>query len=792
MDATTLSALEFGTLKDLLAPLVRTPSGRRALESLSPSGDPTTVRRRKTLSGEATRHHLEAGRLGPSGLDDNAPVLERLRPAGAVLEPLEILRLTALMRAGDSLRQGMAAVRSAYPGLWQLAGAIPDLRSVARIMAGLISAEGRVEDAASPELAAVRRRASELEAGLQQSLQTMLDRSAARGLLRDAYVTVRNGRFVLPVRAESRSAVAGVVHGASSTGATLFVEPMETLELNNDLVECREREAAEVRRILIHWSELLHARRADLAVADGLLGELDLLGAIGTFGVSYRGVIAADSTDGRVTLLQARHPVLESGLRARQREPVPLDVEIESDGGALVLSGPNAGGKTVALKTVGLLALMNQAGLPVPAREASLPIYSQVTADIGDHQSIIESLSTFSARMVRVAGMSRNLAPPALVLLDEVGSGTDPEEAGALAVAIVSHFMRAGATVVATTHHEALKAWAQVTSGAANASMEIDEETLSPTYRLLPGVAGRSGGIDLAERVGMPDGVVADARSRLSAGHREVGVFTSRLQEMADERERELEELRARGVRERETAARLEKELRGEVAHAREAWKEAIGAALDRIDEARERFISGLKDRAIALQLRAEARRQSRTLREELERAIPRPEGVEAPATPEIRAGAQVRLRGVGRSGEIGEVESVDSRGKARVLVRGKRLMLDTVDLTLLDPAAPSDAPRSWRLPAGVRLERRQSVDAPTEINLIGMTVEEGLERLDKFLDDAFLSGHVRVRIVHGHGSGRLRAAVREMLSTHPHVESHAQADNRAGGAGATEAMLRT
>jgi len=800
MDPATLSALEFRTLKELLGSFVRTPQGRRALSALAPSGDASWVRARKSLSGEALRHHLEGGRLGPSGLEDTEPVLERLRPAGAVLEPLEILRLVALMQAADSLRQGMAAVRTVYPALWSVAGGIPDFRDTTRGMAGLISAEGRVEDGASQELARLRRRAADLEARLHSSLQSMLDHSAAQGLLRDAYVTVRNGRFVLPVRAEARSSMAGIVHGASSTGATVFVEPLETLELNNDLVECREQEAAEVRRILERWSGLLHARRSDLLRAGTLLGDLDLLGAIGVFGVNYQCVVAGDPgaappkpRQPHLQLGGARHPVLESGLRARGEAPVPLDIEMRPDEGALVLSGPNAGGKTVALKTIGLLALMNQSGLPVPAREALLPVFVQVIADIGDHQSIAESLSTFSARMVRVARMSEALSPPALVLLDEVGSGTDPEEAGALAVAIVDHFLGRGAAVVATTHHEALKAWAQVTPGAANASMEIDEETLKPTYRLQPGVAGRSGGIDLAERVGLPPHVVADARSRLSSGHRETGMYTARLQEMADSRQRELDQLRSQRERERLNAARLEETLAGEITAARERWARAVEEALQRIDDARDRFIAGLEDRTIALQLRAEARRQSRTLREELDRAFSRaPAAPPEEATPAVRPGTRVRLQGIGRAGEVGVVESIDAKGRARVLVRGKRVTMSVADMTPVASPAAEPGQKGWTLPEGVRLQRRDTGDVPSEINLIGMTVEEGLDRLDKFLDDAFLAGHARIRIVHGHGTGRLRAAVREMLEAHPHVESCAQADERSGGAGATEAVMKS
>ncbi|HET9481917.1 MAG TPA: Smr/MutS family protein [Candidatus Polarisedimenticolia bacterium] len=801
MDQQTSSILEFPALKALLEPHVRTPRGRRELAELAPGTDAGLIERRKLLAAEALRHHQEGGRLGPSSPDDPDPILARLAPEGAVLDAGEISRLIAVLHAAGAVRAELSVSRDRYPGLWRLASGIPDLRGVTGPIAGRISADGRLEDSASPALARLRRRLSELESNLQRSLQVILDRSARQGLLQDSYVTVRNGRFVIPVRAEARTTVRGVVHGASSTGSTVFVEPLETLEINNDLVTARDEEQAEIRRILADWSDLLRSRLDGIHAACRIAGEIDLLGAIAVFGVRHRCCIsstpgAAGAGPARVTLLEARHPLLEAGLGARGAEIVPLSVEIPADGGVLVLSGPNAGGKTVALKTIGLLALMNQAGLPVPAREALLPVFNRILGDIGDHQSILESLSTFSARMVRVAGMIEALDTPALILLDEVGAGTDPREAGALAVAIVDHFRRRGACVVATTHHDALKSYAAVSAGAINAAMEIDPATMRPTFRLRSGLSGESGGIDLAERVGLPAGIVEDARDRLSRGDRESLEYAESLRRGAERQQEELETLQRQRVEAQESRAALEAGMRREVEALRAAWRASIEEALASIEKAREELISRIEDRAVALQIRSESRRQTRELRLRMERAVAPPaEPGEPPVAgsppPRLAPGQRVRIAGIGGSTDTAILESIDARGRAAVLVRGKRVMVRVADLQPAQSAPADEARRAWTLPQGVRFQRRRAQEVPAEINLIGATADEASDRLDKFLDEAYLAGHATVRIVHGHGTGRLRDAVRRLLGGHPHVASHAAADERSGGEGATVATLK-
>lgn len=799
MDAATLQALEFDALKGLIAPHLRTSLGAAALSRLAPREDADAIRIRLRLVDDALRHQQERGRVGPGEVPDPQPILARMRPEGIILDGQEVRKIGLLIDAADSIRRQLTTVSERFPHLAGMAGEIPDLRPLVGRFEGRIDHNGSLEDKASPKLAEVRGRILSLEARLQRSLQEILDRTEMSGLLQDSYIAVRNGRFVIPVRAESRQGVPGIVHGASSTGATVFVEPIQTLDLNNDLVTLREEEASEVRRILAEWTAMLRERLNEIATACALLGELDLLSAIGTFAKEWECTVAQQPAAGGrqkqegLVLDGARHPLLHAGLRAQGSEPVPLDVALDAgSGSALIISGPNAGGKTVAMKTVGLLALMNQAGLPVPARAARIPIFRQVLADIGDHQSIEQSLSTFSARMGRVAGMMRSLEVPALVLLDEVGAGTDAEEAGALAVAIVDRFRNSGAAIIATTHLEALKAFGETTPGTVNAAMEIDEKTMRPTYHLRKGSAGRSGGLDLAARMGLPAEVIEEARGRMSALHRETQRYLDRLRETAAAREAEIEAIRRERAAERQRTEAEIASLKHDAEVVQQTWTRNLKEAIERIDRERDAFLERIEDRTIRLQVAAEARQQSRALREHLAEEVGKQAPVPAkgsPDAPRWSPGERVVVRTPGGATEMGTIESLDGRGNAMVLVRGIRVRSALEDLAA--PREEQDArPRPPVVPRGVKLDAEDKGGTPSELKVIGATVEEALDRLDKFLDDAFLAGHREVRIVHGHGTGRLRSAIRQFLGSHPHVVSHGGADARSGGDGATVAVL--
>ena len=798
MDPITLEALEYQGLKRLIAAKLRSPLGHLALEELAPSPDRGEVARRRRRATEALLSLRELRAPGPGAVEDPAEILAEIEPVGAVPEPARVSRLLAVIRAGLSWREEISSVRTRYPALWELAGAVPALRTILNDLAAKITPEGRVEDRASRQLAEIRGRIATLEGRLQRQLQQFLDRSEVREAIQDEFVTMRNGRFVIPVKVEARRGIPGIIHGSSSTGATVFVEPLEMVEANNEIVTLREEEAAEVQRILLEVGSRLRASLPELRSLCRILGEGDLVAACALLAEQDGCVAAADAEE--IVLERARHPVLEEALRRREGEVVPLDVDLPGATRVLVLSGPNTGGKTVSMKTVGLLALMNQSGLLVPARSASLPVFAKILADVGDRQSITEDLSTFSARMVRVADMSGSLEPPALVLLDEVGGGTDPEEEGALAVAIVDHFRKAGAWVIATTHHGSLKAWAEMTEGVANASMEFDEEALEPTHRLIAGIAGRSGGLEMAERFGLPRPILEEARSRLGESHRLVDAYLARLRELDAARETELE--LAREERRHAESERAASNVRasGEEAALRERYERAIAAALESIGKRAEDLEKRLTDRAAALQLRSEARRETQRAREEAAAALGPPAPVHArppvappagypPGPSPLTTGARVHVRSLRAEGLIQSVN--DRRHTVELIVRGKRMTVAEEDCEPIAGAGAALPRVPESLPSGVTFEAGGAESVASEINLIGRTLDEARGMLEKFLDSALLAGHREVRIVHGHGTGRLRKAVGEILSGHALVEEHHPADPRFGGAAVTVAKLR-
>lgn len=798
MDAITLASLEFVGLKSLLEGRLRTSLGRQALARLAPTEDRGEAARRRERAREALAYLIEYRAPSPGEVEDPAATLDELAPEGAVVEPVKLARLAGVMRAAMDLRDEMAAVRTRFPRLWDVAGQFPALRPLLNDLAGKISAEGKIEDHASTELQRLRKHIAVLSSRIERLMRSMLERGAAKDVIQDAFVTVRNGRYVIPVKVEARREVPGIIHGASSTGATVFVEPMEAVEANNELVTVREEEEAEERRILMELGLRVRSSLAELRTMCRILGEADLIAACAIFARDFDARPAGEGEE--IFLARARHPVLQAALEERGERIVPLDIRIPAGEKVLIVSGPNTGGKTVALKTIGLLALMNQSGILVPAADAVLPFFARILADVGDRQSITENLSTFSAKMIRIADMSRSLEAPALVLLDEVGGGTDPEEEGALAVAIVDHFRRKGAGVIATTHHGALKAYAELTPGAVNASMEFDEDKLAPTYRFVPGIAGRSGGLDMAARFGLPEEILAEARGRMSEAHKMADDYLARLHALVEARDADLSRARAEreaaaGERERAAARAKEDEL-----ELRRKYETAVSEAIARIAEAGESVVKEVQDRAAQLQIRSERRKAASVAQESLREAIapPRPTHLAAkdlagvkggPSSADLLApGDEVQVVTLGAKGTL---ESIDRRkGRAEVIVRGMRMTVKLADCVLpVAPGAQAQGPPV--MPKGVTLDTGGKEHAATEINLIGKRVEEARELLDKFLDDTVLAGHREVRIVHGHGSGRLRAAVQEFLRGHPLVDSHHAAGDKAGGSGATVAILK-
>src|SRR5215467_6495910 len=565
--------LEFDHFRQVLGAYVASPLGKARVAQLEPSTDHAWIGRQQQLAEEARKFYSAGGRFDFSALFDGHALLAKARIPGATLELDEIRNLVTLVDKAAEWRElalhPADAVRDHWRGMLELAQQIADFTLLLRFFRNKIQPDGTLDDRASAELARIRRDVEKQKRLIQESLRGYLRRLAEGGAVQEELVTIRGERFVIPVKTEQRKRVNGVIHGASSSGQTVFIEPLETIEQNNDLVRLLEEEQAEVRRILVEMTTKIGEQADDIATATESMAEVELQFGKARYALDYD-CVRPELTADFFELRAARHPLLERNLRPKGGKVVPLSAEMDSAHRQLIISGPNTGGKTVALKTVGLLALMAQAGIPVPATTARLPVFDAVLADIGDYQSIEQNLSTFSAHVTNIDFISRAATPHSLVLLDELGSATDPEEGAALAVAIAEHFHRAGALTVISTHHTALKVYAANREGVLNAAVGFDENTLQPTYELQVGVPGASAGINIAQRLGLNPQIIEAARARLGTQTQDVAKFLDKLhselrdlerdRKAAQQREaelnRELKRLQAEGAQEQRQKTR--------------------------------------------------------------------------------------------------------------------------------------------------------------------------------------------------------------------------------------------
>lgn len=799
MRITSAELLEFESLRELLRRYIVSPLGGAELDKLQPLSDREALEEIGAETAEAIEHERALEKSQPAGrgaalrvrfdgISDCREAIAKLRIEGIVLDPKEILAVASLMTSAGDIRSALLFSAERFPRLAARAARLADFRGLARELAGKILPEGTLSDEASPALGRLRRDIERQKLRIQESLERFVRQHRDQGLLQEEFVTIRNDRFVVPIIAGQHRRVEGVIHGASGTGHTLFVEPLETIALNNELVHLVEEEAREEHRILREMTERLREVRAELHETAEETGRLELLFAKARFALAFGATVArfCSPDERRLVLREARHPLLEDVLRRQAKAVVPISLSLTGADRTLLISGPNTGGKTVTLKTVGLLALMAQAGLPVPCAEAELPVFSEVLADIGDNQSIQESLSTFSAHIVRIREMLAEVTPDSLVLLDELGRATDPAEGGSLGVAVLEAFRASGAYTLATTHLTALKVYGACTEGVVNASMGFDEETLQPTYRLRLGAPGKSAGLEIAARLGLPAPLIDRARAVMSTSERDATAFLSELHRELEEvgrLEAELaERMRRLEERERTLAQQWERREKQKLAELERRVEESIArfearaaAVIEEIERARE-----------AKRAAAEARRKvaqaARELREELAASV----AGKPPAAPagSVTEGAVVRLRGVSRPARV---RRLLSDGGVEVEAGYLRLQVPQEDIIeVLPPEAAAAPPKAFRLEAGPRWNV-----VSREINVIGRRAEEACEEVDKFLDDAVLASVDRVRIVHGHGMGVLRKAIGELLARHPHVERFYPAPQSEGGTGATIAELK-
>jgi DNA mismatch repair protein MutS2 len=806
VNANSLSALEFDKIRALLLQQAGSTEGLARLSSLQPGTDPGAVRAALVRTGEGVALLRAFGRQPYHDLPDPAAALAVARARGAHLEPRALADLASFIEGGVEIARRVARAENA-PRLARLASEAQDTTNVAAAVRRALLPSGEVADDASPKLADVRRTLLRLKSQLTSVMEGYLRSRDAERLLQDRVITMRNDRYVLLLKAEQRGQLPGIIHGSSGSGASFFVEPLPAVELNNDIVALQDEERAEVVRILRDLTWRAGERADAIAQLASILGELDAVQAMAQLAVDMdaQAPEIVDEKEG-IELLDSRHPLLlpvlaeRLGIR-RTGEPVPVSVRVGGETPVLVISGPNTGGKTVALKTVGLFALMAQCGLHVPAGPGSrLPVFRRVFADIGDEQSIAENLSTFSSHLASIVEMTRTLARPSLVLLDEVGAGTDPTEGGALGVAIVEHFRRAGATVVATTHHGLMKAYAQSTPGVGCASFGYRPDTYEPTYRLTMGAPGRSLALEMAERLGLPAEVVADARSRRDDKEQQAEALLARLERETAEIERaraavETMRAEAEGARtraheaERELASRKRREVEVFARELKRRGEEAEHKAAEAIREAVAKVEAAPKAAAAAPRLRTEAVQAIREARDE----VLKDPALEIPAEPEpafapVTVGGRVRLKTMGLVGDVLSLQG----DLAEVAISGKRLRVPRSELVGLGgkkaSAGASGRPSSADGRSGVATLAKA---VPAEVNLIGLTVEEASERVDKVLDDAALSDRREIRLVHGFGEGKLRKAVAKLLEKHPLVASWRPGGPSEGGGGATVVELK-
>jgi len=796
--------LEFESLRELLDRFVQSPPGRNELAKIEPHSDRAALQNALADAGEAmayTRASRQpqsvtrglAMRVNFSSVPDITRTMPMLRIEGAGLEAIQILELTRLLEQAGEIRSILSIAAEKYPRLGARAAAILDPRPLLRDLRGKILPDGSLADDASVALQRLRRDIDRQQRHIQTSLERFLRAHHDDGTLQEDFITLRNERFVVPVVAGQQRKVYGVIHGASGSGHTLFVEPLETIDLNNELVRLREEEQREVARILREMTELLRAHEPAIQATVDALGNLDLLFGKAAFGLDFECVIPRFSPDSARHLLlkDARHPLLEDVLRRQKKQVVPITLELDETRRTLLISGPNTGGKTVSMKTAGLLALMAQAGLPVPAADAEFPLFEQVLADIGDQQSIAESLSSFSSHIAHVRDMLEAVTPASFVLLDELGRATDPEEGGALGVSILETFRSNGAFTLASTHLMALKIYGATTDGVVNASMGFDDRTLQPTFILKLGAPGKSAGLDIAGRLGMSRELIAKARERMSTHERDIERFLSELQNRVDRlafEEKELvEQRRALEAREQELAKEWEQRETAKFKELDQRLQATVAAFEAQAQETIQKILSDAAQRKAAEHAERKIAKVKRDFEETARAKVigEVPKSAAGAPVAMIEEGSRVRLKGVR---EPARVRRKLSGGLLEVEAGLMTMRISTSDVEEVLPETPEGA----RLPKNVTFAPGPTWDVSyREINVVGQRAEEARDLVDKFLDSATMASVDRVRIVHGHGMGVLRKVIAELLTSNPHVEKFYPASQAEGGTGATIVELK-
>jgi DNA mismatch repair protein MutS2 len=806
------AALEWEPLLALVAGFAASPVGRNSILELKPSTDEEWIASQHTLTAEVRLVLAEQVSIPLGGLFDPTQMAAKAGIPGAALEANELQAIARLANDVASwqalLQSPPARLAGKLPGLSGLSSELTQsLRPLAESIERTIQPDGSLADNASPELSRIRRDQDRQQRLIEETLRAALRKLSSDGATQEDLITIRGDRFVIPVRSELKRRISGVVHGASNSGQTVYVEPLETIEQNNELVRLLEEEQAEIHRIFVALTRQVGGYAHGLREGARVLALVDTLQARARFARDYD-CIAPTITPDVLHLDGARHPLLEKRLRTTGGKVIPLALELTDKARQLIISGPNTGGKTVTLKTTALLAMMAQAGLPVPATSATFPVFTAFLADIGDAQSIEAALSTFSAHIVNLDRLSRLANARTLVLLDELGSSTDPEEGSALAVAIASHFLTAQAWSLISTHHTSLKVYAANTPGVLNAAAGVDELTLAPNYQLRLGVPGASAGIQTAERLGLNAAIVSAARQRLGSQQVDIARFLDKLHNELTQLEVERKAAREQQYALNVERAKLAREGDIELRKRTRELEIKLASLLKDFEFQMRETVKAIEDRASQQKLSKEAERRMFRLRREFQESFNQTvvahrtgaDQGDADAQPHVvkhvAIGDQVRLKSMNKIAVVQREVEKDlfevALGPIKMRVKRDDIaeVLNTSEIRLNERADPLAAARKQKN-VHVTVTSANSDDMRMEINLIGRTVDEATEELEKYLDRAFLAGLPRIRVIHGHGAGILRRGVREFLKGHPHVATLAEAPQNEGGQGATLVELR-
>ena len=794
MNEKVLHTLEYNKILDQLTEYAFSADARSRCQKLRPITDRAQIEQLQQQTSDALSRLFKYGSLSFSGVTDIRDSLKRLEIGGA-LSAIELLRVCSLL---ESAKRAKAFARSQDDNdqpddsLTSLFAGIEPLTPLCDEIRRCILSEDEIADNASSTLHSIRRSMRGMNDKIRAQMNSMINNTTTRSYLQDTVITMRDGRYCLPVKAEAKSLVPGMIHDQSSTGSTLFIEPMAVVNLNNEYKELQLREQEEIEVILAGLSNLTASYATQLLADYELLTELDFIFARAAFAQTYNGVAPLFNDDGRIHIRKGRHPLLDP------KKVVPIDVRLGEDFRLLIVTGPNTGGKTVSLKTVGLLTLMGQSGLHIPASERSeLGIFDEVFADIGDEQSIEQSLSTFSSHMVNIIRILEQVNDRSLVLFDELCAGTDPTEGAALAISILSKLHLYGARIMATTHYSELKVYALSTPGVENACCEFDVATLSPTYRLLIGIPGKSNAFAISEKLGLPSDLITDAKGRISKS------------------EGDFEDLIADLEKSRSTIEREQLEINQYKAEI-ESLKEKLEQKQERLDSSRDKILREANEQAYNILKEAkdvadetirnfnkygkagapvsEMEKERTKLRGKMDKAAQKMSEQKKASVPnhnvpkKLRIGDSVKVISMNLKGTVHSLPN--ARGDLYVQMGILRSLVNINDLILLEEDAAPGTKKFQKTSAG-KIKMSKSASVSTEINLIGKTTDEAIPLLDKYLDDAYLAHLPSVRIVHGKGTGALRNAVQAHLKRLKYVKSFHLGEFGEGDAGVTIAEFK-